>query len=168
MKKSLFALIYILMLATVGCLAWSCSDQNDEVPVIIPENNLPQTAQSFITTYFPGQKVLKVEMKIDDNKDAGYEVRFDNGDEVEFDTSGNWTKVEMTQLRTVPDALVPVQISEYVTTNYPGDKGRIMDLEREFDRTGNIVKWEVELYYNTTEIDFTPDFKVSYDEGQKK
>lgn len=94
----------------------SCSDDNDDK--VISANELPQAAQTFISTYFPTDKVTKVE-KDTEHSLATYDVHFASGYEVEFDVEGNWVDVDAPRNKVIPEGIAPVAIAEYVTANYP-------------------------------------------------
>ena len=80
-----------------------------------------------------------------------YEVIFNNGDNLEFDKNGTWTSLECKQ-STVPDAVVPAQILDYVKKNYQGVVIRQISKE---DRGA----YEVELS-NGLELKFNKSFQL--------
>lgn len=91
---------------------------------IIPVTQLPAPAQTFIKTYFADKPVAYA--KQDGPK---YEVKFNDGSEVEFDRRGNWDNVDC-KYSAVPNAIVPEQIKNYVNTNYAGASITKIDKER--------------------------------------
>lgn len=82
----------------------------------VPTQALPEAVTAFINQYFPGAAVSGVET---DNEYGGieYEVYLNDGSKVEFDTRNQWEKVEC-PMKSVPAALVPQTIANYVKTNY--------------------------------------------------
>lgn len=89
-------------------------------------NNVPSTvvgavpaavqtkANSFLNTYFPSVRVVKVEVERN-------EVEYDlaNGVDVDFDINGNWKNVDAPNGQSIPTGFIPVAIVNYVKANYP-------------------------------------------------
>ena len=96
MKKVLLLLVCLFTLQTV---VWA----DDDKPIQV--NQLPQTAQTFIKTHFPNNKVAMAKMETD-WFDKSYDVIFTNGDKLEFDKKGIWTEVNC-KYSAVPVAVVP-------------------------------------------------------------
>ena len=143
MKKSVFflAALVCMMMQSVSTFA---SDR------IIPKEQLPAAAQTFIQKTFPGQTVSYAKIDFDGRKT--YEVRLSNGTEVEFDKNGTWDKVDCNH-SAVPANLVPANIATYVKSNFPGativkiDKERYgydielsNDLELKFNKNGKMLR----------------------------
>ncbi|MDE7475259.1 MAG: PepSY-like domain-containing protein [Duncaniella sp.] len=112
--------IYLfLMVCIFGCLAWSCSDDDDN-DITISVSSLPTPAQQFISQFYPADKVARVTKEVKNSPlNSEYEVRFVSGQEVEFDAAGQWTDVDAPKGQTVPTGIVPA-IDEYVGLNYDG------------------------------------------------
>lgn len=110
---------------------------------------LPKAAQTFLTKYFSGDNVRKVEQ---DNGYRGveYEVDLVSGAELEFTSDGNWKEVKAARGTAVPTAIVPSAIAKYVSTNFEGLS--IVEIARK--RGG----YEVELS-NGSELKLTEDGK---------
>jgi len=83
---------------------------------MIPNEQLPAQAQSFIRSYFP--KATIVCTLTDGFLCSGYETYLLNGTEIKFDRNGNWDKVDC-DFTAVPSNLVPTRIARYVRTTYP-------------------------------------------------
>ncbi len=144
MKKLLFfSCAIIVAMATL----WSCSDDDE---LIIP-GELPQTAKTFLNTYFPGMEIYKVE-KDGRHDDTEYTVKFYGGYEVEFDALGEWTDVDAPEGKTVPDGIAPEAIATYVAQEYPGmgineisrdyrgyEVELVTGLDLDFDLEGNLI-----------------------------
>lgn len=79
---------------------------------------LPAKAQQMINEHFPEHSIALVKMD-SELFDKSYEVFFTNGNKVEFDRGGIWTEVDCKHNR-LPEKLVPEQIRNYVSKNYPG------------------------------------------------
>lgn len=107
------------VLAMLGII--SCKES------IVPAEKLPSAAKSFIEEYFPGRQVSYVKK---DSKLVGttYEIVLQDGTEIEFDKSGEWDSVDCKR-KAIPAALVPVAITEYVQSNFPGQM--IVKIDRE-------------------------------------
>lgn len=111
--------------------------------------DLPKASQTFLTKYFPGDKVTKAE------KDQGrhgveYEVDLTGGAEVEFTDKGDWKEVKAAKGKKVPADIVPVAIAKHVTANHAGQD--IVEISRK--RGGYKIKLS-----DGTEIKLTEDAK---------
>ena len=118
--------------------------------MIIPTNQLPAAAKTFVKTNFPGQTISYAKL---DREFTGtrYEVRLNNGVELDFDKNGTWDKVDC-NYSAVPAKLVPASIANYVKANFAGasivkiDKERYgydielsNDLELKFNKNGKLM-----------------------------
>ena len=106
-KLFLLAFAAMVMQSTV-----SFADDND---IIIPAEQLPTSAQTFVKETFPNNTIMYVEK--DGYVNPTYEVHLSNGARVDFDRKGIWNKVD-TQLEPVPALLIPTAIDNYVKTNF--------------------------------------------------
>lgn len=111
MKKWTFILVAMF---AFNMVAWAGHDK----PIKVSE--MPKAAQLFIQTHFADQSIAiaKVESEF---MDKNYDVIFTNGDKVEFDKKGKWTKVDCKHGQ-VPEAVIPEAIQKYVLQHYPGVK----------------------------------------------
>ena len=105
MKKLMMILAGAALLAT-SAPAFAGNDR----PIAVGE--LPAVSQEFIKTHF-----------------AGVEVSFSKVDEELFAKNGEWKDVEC-KYGEVPAAIVPQQIRDYVTKNYPKNKIVAIDRDR--------------------------------------
>ncbi len=107
MKK----LAFIFGLLAVAATLTSCEDDK-----VIQEKDLPGNAKSFLQANFSNVGVTRVE------KDRNsYDVYLENGFEIDFKKSGDWDEVKNYSLP-VPStviALIPENVSGYVSENYP-------------------------------------------------
>lgn len=110
-------------------------------------NILPQTAQTMLKKHFGSQGVSMV--KVDSKTFGGkeYEVILNDGTEIEFNNSGEWTEVDCGH-NAVPTGLVIKPIADFVKKNYSGAKIVHIEVKRS--------KYEVELN-NGTELEFARD-----------
>lgn len=134
----------LLCLVTLSTALHADNDR----PVTVGQ--LPAPAQQVIKTHFAGLKVslAKVESGL---LETSYDVLFTNGTKVEFDRKGNWTEIKC-QGTSVPAALVPAAIGQYVKTHYPD--AQIVKIEK--DKR----KYDVDLS-NGVEVTFDSRFKVT-------
>lgn len=129
--------------------------ENIQVDSNVPANadqDLPQKVKTFLEKHYPNIGIAKYEMKA---KASGkeYEVKLNNGVEIEFDSTENWKEIK--DYNGVPDVFVPAKIKSYVTKNYPNikiekidlkaDKNQIKvellnDTDLKFDMDGNFLK----------------------------
>lgn len=115
MKKTL-KIFSLLLLVLVGTSLSACGDDDD---VIVPTDQLPTAASTFINTYYPSIKVAYVN-KETDKGEVQYEVRMTSGDEITFDASGEWIDVDAPAGRSIPEGIAIVPIADYVAANYSG------------------------------------------------
>ena len=135
MKKIVLAFIAILCFGMTTAMA-----QNNSTPEIT----------KFVQQYFPNASILMVNSEWDE-----YEVRLNDGTQIEFNRSSEWKKVDCkhsTTYTVVPAELVPEQISTYVNSSF-ANQG-IIKIEKK--RRG----WEIELN-NELEIKFDKKFNVT-------
>lgn len=131
-----------LFVVLLGLLTLNVFASNDR-PITFKE--LPQKAQTFITTHFSGVEVLSARVNDD------YEVYLANGTKVEFTLKGEWKEVKCPGSK-VPDAIIPSAISTYVKANFPNNtiikiekkySGYEVelnnDMELKFDKNGNFI-----------------------------
>mgnify|MGYP003308271952 FL=1 len=141
MKKMMFLFVslFVMNLAVFA--------DNDK-PIQVTE--MPKEAQSFVKSHFANQSVAVAKMETD-FFDKTYDVIFTNGDKVEFDKKGNWTKVDCEHTQ-VPQAVIPAAIQQYVSKNYPDAK--VVKIEKT-DRKG----FDVDLS-NGFDIEFDKKMRV--------
>ena len=111
MKKITFLFVCLFAL---NLTVWAGNDKHIQV------TEMPKSAQQFIKNHFANQSIAmaKVETEF---MDKNYDVIFTNGDKVEFDKKGKWTKVDCEHSQ-VPQAIIPMAIQHYVAKNYPDAK----------------------------------------------
>ncbi|MFK8301507.1 PepSY-like domain-containing protein [Capnocytophaga stomatis] len=139
--RKLFSKLAIVALAT-SLMAFSC-DKDD----LIPYNNLPVAAQSFVSKHFSNADVIRTEKE----SNGAYSVDLSNGVEIDFDANGNWTKVDARDgqdlsILVTSMEFIPQSIVNHVTKTYPNNA--INSIEKK--RTG----YEVELVGIKNDIHF--------------
>lgn len=143
MKRTGIILIGFALMANMACA------DNDKVTNNI--NELPQVSRNFLNNYFNGNKVSHIKIDKDLFLVDSYDVILTDGTSVEFNRDGEWKEVKSFQ-QNIPDTLIPAEIRQYVSQNYPGQK--IMTVERgkrkvsvdlanglelKFDLNGNLI-----------------------------
>ncbi|MGN1212098.1 MAG: PepSY-like domain-containing protein [Candidatus Cryptobacteroides sp.] len=145
--KRLFA---ILLTVTTLCAVVAKAD-NDKV---IQFNQLPENARQFIQLHFPDGKVGVVKME-NGLISKSYDVHFTDGNHIDFDGKGNWEEINC-KASSVPDAIVPVAILEYVHANYPGEK--VIKIEKDYRKyevkLSSRIELTFDLSFNLREVDF--------------
>ena len=141
MKKWTFVFISMFIM---NVSVWAGNDK----PIQVTE--LPRSAQSFIKNHFADQSVAVAKMETE-FMDRSYDVIFANGDKVEFDKKGKWTKVDCKHGQ-VPQGIIPMPIQKYIAKNYPDAKVIKIELT---DRKG----YEVDLN-NGLDIEFDKRMNV--------
>ena len=134
---------FFLLMAMVMTMSLTMSADDDDR--VITYDQLPQAAQTFLKQHFAKKVPLVVTADWDD-----FTIRYESGEKIEFDRSGNWKDIECYNSK-VPNETVPDQISSYITQNYPGKS--IIKLER------HRSVYEVKLN-NGMEIEFNRNFQV--------
>ncbi|MDR2955036.1 MAG: PepSY-like domain-containing protein [Prevotella sp.] len=117
-------------------------------------DQLPAQSQQLIKKHFDKQPIALVKME-SELFDKSYEVIFTNGDKIEFDKKGEWKEVDCkyTQL---PVELIPVQIQNHVSKNYPDIK--VIKIEKESRNRyeislANDIDLEFDSKFNLIDID---------------
>lgn len=142
-------LTFILVCLFALCATTLRADNGKPIQV----SQLPDAAQQFIKQHFADRKVAlaKVETEL---MSKSYEVVFANGDHIDFDGKGNWEEVDC-KSSSVPPAIVPVRIMEYIHANYPDETVvKIEKDRREYEvKLSNRVELSFDLKFNLTDID---------------
>lgn len=107
---------------------------------------LPETAKTFLSTYFANDALYK--QKRDD--DGDYEVTLTSGIEIEFNSQGVWKNVDgnfdggrySALPTTFLNAELPSNLLTFVNTNYPGRV--VIEVDKEF-KYNSLVGYEIEL-----------------------
>ena len=105
--KKIFAITAVILAALQISRA-------DDRPVTFAQ--LPETAQAFINTNYPSEKISYATVD-DDLIRPDYNVMLANGIKLQFENSGALEKIEARS--GVPEGLIPVQIRDYVRIHYP-------------------------------------------------
>ena len=107
-------------------------------------NELPADAQAFVAKYFADEEISHIILDRDVIS-IDYKVAFLSGTKLEFDGKGEWKEVDCNKT-SVPEALIPQQIAEYVKTSYPHNA--ITEIKREHGNTEIKLNGGLELTFN--------------------
>ena len=143
MKKLLGLIVCMLLTVSAMCA-------RDRVSRDV--NLLPTEARELIKNHFAEASISY--LKVDKNlfRVEGYDVRLTDGTELDFNSKGQWTKIEA-EKNAVPASLIPDVIKKYMKQNYNGQRVKKIKhnrrgyelklsngLEVEFDNMGNFLR----------------------------
>ena len=139
--KSAGCLGAVLMTILLSC---SCNKNIDG-------SGLPEAAQAFLSKYYVGVSVSRVERDVEDGEPV-YEVYMANGHEVTFGLDGNWLTVDAPDNTAIPTGIVPEAIASFLDAKFLGvgvneidrtSYGYEVDLlngwDLKFDASGNVL-----------------------------
>ena len=116
------------MMLILACVFTIVTNANADNYRPINVSQLPEKAQTFLTTYFPEAKVSLARKEFDVTE-LSYDVIFTNGSKVEFDRKGEWTEVDcLTQ--PLPAGIVPATIEKVIKEQYPDAKATKIERDR--------------------------------------
>ncbi len=127
MKKLFLSLTCLVLVSTA-----SFADDDRAISV----NQLPQTAQQFIQSYFVDVEISYAKME-SELFDKSYEIIFVNGNKVEFDKNGKWTDIDC-KYTEVPIGIVPQKIQDFIAKNHPNTK--VIEIDKD--------RWDYDLKLN--------------------
>ena len=130
-----------ILVAVLIVFTASSAFANDKV---ITFSQLPAKSQKFVKTFFPQEDVLTVTEETEYLVQKEYTVIFRDGAKIEFDSDGEWEKVD-TRTKPVPVKLVPNSILNHVKKSFPNT------FVKEIKKSRN--KYEVEIS-NGLELEF--------------
>lgn len=146
MKKILKWLPLLLVTVVFGAVAAACDDDDK----VIGENELPESAKTFVSTYFAPAKVATV------YKDGNeYEVMLSDGVRIDFNKSGEWTDVDAPLNEELPTGFYPEAIDTYLLANMDGagineiskerygyDVELVTGTDLRFDSEGKFIRYD--------------------------
>lgn len=141
-----FALLTLMVFGLMSC------ESSDRIAIEFTQ--LPHNAQNFIKTHFP-DKTISIIFHDKDIFDKDYEVVFEDTSNVDFNSKGEWTEIEVKSAPGVPTAAIPTAIANYINAKHPTtfiikiNKDR-RDYEVElrngidivFDKNGNTIRYD--------------------------
>lgn len=144
-----------LVLLFVGTLFFQAKDKVNSdllspVNLSVSYQQMPANVKSFIAKHYPKATVVKYESKTT-LTGKKYEVKLNNGAEIDFDKNGNWE--EISDKQGIPTVLIPAKIKSYLNQHYKGVKVEsidkdgnkikvdlLNDIDLEFDKNGNFLR----------------------------
>ena len=148
-------LFYFTMVDEINDEADDALEDYSELIVkrMLAGRELPEKAQQFIRQHFPNEKVsfAKMEREL---FDTTYEVIFTSSSKVEFLKNGDWKEVDC-KYSTVPAAIIPQQIAQYVSQYYPDTSVVQIDRDkRDYEvKLTNGLELTFDLKFNLIDID---------------
>ena len=130
--------IFLLIAACCAFFIYGCEKEE-----AVPAEELPQTAQEFITAHFSGASIASVVKEKDRN--TSYDVVLSNGFSLDFNGGGECTEIKGNGLQ-LPASVVPLKVEEYVQTNYANDF--IIGWEKEGNNTDFVLSSHIELRFD--------------------
>lgn len=140
MKKKIFFAV-VLLIVTISARA--------QKKIEVAE--LPKPAQEFLKKHFSTANIVSAQ-KDAEHGEKGYEVKLQDGTEVEFWKDGSYREVDGGD-KPIPTAFIPDNIKNYVTKNHPNEKithidyghkdldvDLTNDIDLEFTKDGKILK----------------------------
>lgn len=141
MKRVTATLLAIIATATTA-FATSLYMISEDKPVSY--DKLPAEAKSFIDNNFANEEISHIILDRDVIS-VDYNVTFTSGTKLEFNSRGEWKEVD-TRNSTVPAAIIPQGIAEYVKKNYPNRE--ITEIKRNHTYTEVTLNGGLELTFN--------------------
>lgn len=132
--------IFLTLACVCTLVATACAD--NYLPIL--QEQLPEKAQTFLSTYFSEVEVSLIR-KETDVAELNYDVIFTNGYKVEFDRKGNWTEVDCST-HPVPAGIVPSGITKVIEAHYPD--AQVTKIERDHREIDVQLSNRVELTFN--------------------
>lgn len=92
--------------------------------MVVPANQLPATAQKFISTHFKGVSIGLVERDMN-----SFDVVLVDGTKIDFNINGEWTEVDG-KYKPIPTGFIPNAVVSKVQATQQG--AQIIEVDREF------------------------------------
>lgn len=141
-----FALLTLMVFGLMSC------ESSDRIAIEFTQ--LPNNAQSFIKTHFP-DKTISIIFYDKDIFDKDYEVVFEDTSNVDFNSKGEWTEIEVKSAPGVPTAAIPAAITNYINAKHPTTFITKINKDRReyevelrngidivFDKNGNTIRYD--------------------------
>ena len=140
------------ILAVAVIFTMTSCDKDEE---LISNDSLPVVSKSFVSEYFGNAKIISTIKDKEGVSSFEYEVKLDNGVDINFDEAGVWQDVEMrNDKQALPNtAFILSTIVEYVNDNYANigingidrelngfDVELTNDVDLVFDKEGKFIR----------------------------
>ena len=137
-----------MLLVTVlfGAVAAACGDDDK----VISETELPESAKTFVSTYFAPAKVATVYKDVNANDGT-----LSDGVRIDFNKSGEWTDVDAPLNEELPTGFYPEAIDTYLLANMDGagineiskerygyDVELVTGTDLRFDSEGKFIRYD--------------------------
>lgn len=159
MKKTLF-ICTVTLLALTACKKEVVVTPSAVTPEKTADNtttpavsltDLPEPALATINKHYRQEDIASYEVKTVPVIGRNFEVKFNDGAEIDFDSNGNWH--EWKDVKGLPKEVVPEKIASYIAKNYANTFATSIDKEAkkikvdlasdvdlEFDEAGNFLR----------------------------
>lgn len=138
MKKHNFTFFTLIALAI---LSFGCENNDDDLVIPIPSDQIPAAITSYTASYFPNETIIEA-----DYDKEGSEVLLSNGIKLEFNNAYEITSIDSETEQPLPNEVIPVAILDYVNSQYPDTY---------------VVSWELEG--TTQEVELSNDITLTFD-----
>lgn len=161
--KTFYSVFYLCFLLCLPFSVVGCSEDN-EPSGEIEINQLPGTAQFFLSNYFPGQSPEKIErtMTRQENDQLLYRVAFPDEVKVEFNENGGWKSL-MVPNQNLPESLQSLfgGVIAYVKQHFSNDP--FVGVENTCYGECVLLNSgkKVAFYYDQTCVGYEMDIKVN-------
>ena len=111
----------------------------------------PAVVTNFVNKYFPNIPVATTEIKSSPLEGKSYEIKLNDGAEIELNEKGEWTEIK--DIKGIPSGIIPSSIATYLKNNYNGivvekiEKEKnsykvelINNIDLKFDSNGKFLK----------------------------
>lgn len=130
MKRKFIKPIVLLFLSVLCSVNFSMAQVGPVVSISETMQSLPGEIKTFLSTYFPQAQATAIEMK---TMAGYYDIKLDNGYDLEFQTSGAWKEIEAPGKTSINpgivEALLPDIIYQDLKKNRVEDKVREMEFD---------------------------------------
>lgn len=144
--KRIIILIAAIMVSAMACNA----DGRKEVVTI---KDIPAAGQQFLSSHF-ADNVVSYIIKERELIGTEYEVKFQNGVEIDLDGDGIWKKIDCGR-GPVPEAVIPAEILTKINQTFPGNF--VVEIKKEWKG------YEVELS-SGMDLKFDSKFRMTIDD----
>lgn len=140
--KKIVSLLLVVLAFTV------CACSQDRV---VKYSDLPENAKKIISEYFSVEGISSISIDREKGVDSEYEVRYDDGIEIDFSMKGELIKVDCNR-KQVPAGILPEKVLTYVQNNYPSSF--VTEWEKSDKKT-----WKAELN-SGIELKFNSNYQI--------